>query len=329
MGAPNVEVLVLNKTEIEKLITYEDVIEAVEIAFKAQATKDQLSQPPSTPLFADPPNNTKLLLSMPCCIKSIGVAGIKWTNAYYQNQRSGTPPMWGGVIVLNDPETGIPYSIIEATAITHMRTAGGHAAVAAKYLAKKDSRMMAIIGCGAEARTGLLAFHRLFPLETAKIFDIEPEAMSVFQREISSQISVKIIPTKTAEEAFEGADIIMLATSANRPILMEQMVPIGCFVAGLRRFIDIDPVLSLKADKWVLGNRVADGNLNIPDIGLSYNYVYADMGEIITGAKPGRENYEERILYTHTGMGAHDVALSHIAYKKAREQRMGTEVRLI
>lgn len=105
MSAPNVEVLVLNKAEVKKLVTYEDVIEAVETAFKAQGMKDQLSQPPNTHIFADHPNNSKLLLSMPCYIKSINVAGIKWTNAYYKNQKPGVPPVWGGIVVLNDPET--------------------------------------------------------------------------------------------------------------------------------------------------------------------------------------------------------------------------------
>lgn len=329
MSALNVEVLVLNKAEIEKLVTYEDVIQAVEIAFRAQGTKYQLSQPPNTHLFTDYPNNSKLLLSMPCYIKSINVAGIKWTNAYYGNQKPGIPPIWGGVVVLNDPETGIPYAIMDDTAITSLRTAGGHAVVAAKYLARKDSRTMTIIGCGVQGRAGLLAFRKMFPLEVIKVFDVRPEAISAFQREMYSQVAVKIIPVKTAEEAFEGADIIMLATSANRPILMEPMVPTGCFVVGLCRFLGIDTAISRKADKWVLGNRVTDSDFNIPDIGLSYDYVYADMGEIVTGAKRGRENDQERILYTHMGMGSHDIALASIAYTKATEQGLGTKVRLI
>ena len=89
MSKPIVEVLVLAKDEVEKLITRKDAVEAAEIAFKAQGTKGQFFQPPNSHLFVDPPNNTKLILAMPSYLKSIGVAGIKWTNAYYQNQKPG------------------------------------------------------------------------------------------------------------------------------------------------------------------------------------------------------------------------------------------------
>jgi ornithine cyclodeaminase/alanine dehydrogenase-like protein (mu-crystallin family) len=329
MDTLDVEVLVLRKAEIEELITFEDVIKAVETVFRAQTTESGLSQPRNTHIFADPPKNRKLLLSMPCYIKALDVAGIKWTNAYYGDPKPGIPPIWGGLVILNDPETGIPYAIMDDTAITSLRTAGGHAVVAAKYLARRDSRKMAIIGCGVEGRTGLLAFSKIFPLEEVKIYDTMPEAMHACREEAASKVKADIIPVESAEKAFDGVDIILLATSAVKPILMEPMVPAGCFVAGLRRFVDMDPSLSRKADKWVLGNRITDGDFNTPDIGLSYDHVYADMGEIVTGARPGRENDRERIVYTHMGMGAHDIAIGCIAYKKAMELRLGTRVRTI
>jgi len=329
MSKLSVEVLVLAKDEVENLITRKDAIEAAEIAFRAQGTKEQFFQPPNSHLFVDPPDNTKLILAMPSYIKPIEAAGIKWTNAYYQNQMPGIPAIWGGVVILNDPETGIPYAIIEATAITHMRTAGGHAAAAAKLLARKDSQKMAIIGCGTEGRAGLLAFSDLFPLEAVKVYDINSTATSSFIKDMSPQVSARIESSETPEEAFADADIIMTATWSEKPVLMEPNVPEGCFVAGLTRFKDVDPVLSQKADKWILGNRISDGNFNEPGIELSYDHVYADMGEIITGAKPGRENNRERILYTHMGMGAHDIALGHIAYSRAKERGIGTKVRLI
>ena len=241
-------------------------------------------------------------------------------------------------MVLNDPETGLPYAIMDATAITNLRTAGGHCVVAAKYLAKKDSRTMAIIGCGAEARTGLPAFNDLFLLVEVKIYDIKPEAMSAYQQEMSKQVSARIIPSKTAEEAVEGADIILIGTWSRTPVVFEPWVPAGCFVAALYRFYDLDYKLSEKADKWVLGDKKSDGHLIVdrhkwspdsPGVELSWDNVYADMGEIVTGAKLGRENDQERTLYTHMGMGAHDVALAQIAYSRAKEQGIGTRVRLI
>jgi ornithine cyclodeaminase/alanine dehydrogenase-like protein (mu-crystallin family) len=112
-------------------------------------------------------------------------------------------------------------------------------------------------------------------------------------------------------------------------VLTESAVPAGCFVAGLCLFQDIDPELSRKSDKWVIGNRVSDGAILFKDNRLSCELVYADMGEIVTGSKPGRENNQERILYTHMGMGAHDVVLAHRAYTKALKEGKGIKIRLI
>jgi ornithine cyclodeaminase/alanine dehydrogenase-like protein (mu-crystallin family) len=210
--------------------------------------------------------------------------------------------------------------------------------VAAKHLAKKNSKTIAIIGCGAEGRSGLPAFSDFFPLEVVKIYDIKSEAMAAYQQKMSEVVSARIIPSKSAEEAVEEADIILMATLSKTPIVFEPWVPKGCFVAALTRFLDLDYKLSEKVEKWVLGDKKSDGHLIVDrdkwsdhaqGVVVSWDNVYADMGEIITGVKPGRENDRERILYTHMGMGAHDLALAQIAYKRAKERGIGTKVRLI
>ncbi len=338
MSITDVEVLILSKTEIENLISRRDVIEAVEVAFKALGTKGELAMPQKEIMFIGPVADHNVFIPMPTYIKPIGAVGIKWVSVY-QTQKPGIPMIWGSVIILNDPETSLPYAIMDGTAITNLRTAGGHAPVAAKYLAKKNSKTMAIIGCGFEARTGLPAFNDLFPLEAVKIYDIKLEAMSAYKQEMSKQVSAQIIPSKTAQEAVEGADIVLVATFAQEPVVFEPWIPEGCFVIGLMRFQDLDPMLSKKADKWVLGTNDSDGHLIIDyydsklykriAVELSRDDVYGDMGEVITGAKPGRENDQERILYTHMGMGAHDVALAQTAFNKAKEKGVGTRVRLI
>ena len=334
---PKVEVLVITKGEVEKLVSRKDVLEAVEAVYRALGTKGQLYQPMKEPIFLDPPDNNNFIIAMPAYLKSMNVTGTKWCPCY-RNQKPGIPAVWGGVMVLNDPETGIPFAIMDATAITNMRTAGGHCAVAAKYLAKKNSRVISIIGCGAEGRTGLLAFNDLFPLEEIRIYDIKPEAMAAFKKEMAKQVSARIVPTNSAPESAEGTDIVLIGTWAHEPILFEPQIPQGAFVAAMYRFYDLDPKLAEKVDKWVLGDKKSDGHLIVdrhkwsPDalgVAMSWDNVYADMGEIVTGAKPGRENDKERILYTHMGMGAHDIALAQIAYTRAKERGVGKKVRLI
>lgn len=334
----NVEVLVLNKAEIENLVSRKDIMDACEVAFKALGTPGELTMPQKFEMFIGPPENKNCFVPAPTYLKTVGAAGIKW-GSVYMSQKPGIPNIWGAIIILNDPETGQPYAIMDGTGTTGLRTAGGHCPIAAKYLAKKNSKTMAVIGCGVQARTGLPAFNDLFPLETVRIYDIKPEAMSAYKEEMAKHVSAEIIPSKNAQGAVEGADIVLMVSFATEVVVFEPWIPEGCFIAATMRFQDLDHMLSKKVDKWVLGAHASDGYLVLDyynskkwdriDLELSRDDVYADMGEIVTGQKPGRENDKERILYSHMGMGAHDIAVAQTAYKKAKERGIGTIVRLI
>jgi len=327
VGAP-VEVLILNKAEIEGLLSYKEALEVEEEVYKAHGSGEVI-QPHKSLIFTDPPQNNNRIISMPSFIKSMNVIGIKWASNYFK-QKPGIPGAWGSVIVLNHVDSGQPFAVMDGTAITNVRTAC-HSAIPAKYLAKKNSRTITMIGCGAEARTHLAAYKEIFPLEVVKVYDIKPEAITAYKQEVEGPLSVKVVPAASAQEACEGSDIICMVTSAWKPVVMEPWVPAGCFVSGIFEFVDLDPELSKKSDKWVVADRAADehhGENYHPGL-IDYNNVYAEVGEIVTGAKPGRENNLERIVYTHFGMGAHDIALANFVYNKAVKQGLGSKVKLI
>jgi ornithine cyclodeaminase/alanine dehydrogenase-like protein (mu-crystallin family) len=333
MSEPKVEVLILSKEEVESLITRQEVVEAVESAFKVWGT-GQLVQPQKEPMFMDD-KRLNIFVSEPAYLKSLGIAGLKWANLYFNRQGYDIPASWGILTILNKPETGLPYVIMDGTAITRMRTGGGHAVVAAKYLAKKNSKTLGIVGCGVESRTGFRGILDNFPIETVKIYDIKSEAMAALQEEMNQEFSVKIVPTGSPKEAVEGTDIVLMTTShrAKEPVVFEPWIGPGCFVDGIVGFMDLDSTLSKKADKWVLGHRESDNFLIVEaktgyGAKLSIDDVYADMGEIVTGKKPGRENDNERIVYTHMGMGAHDVAVAQKVYEKAVAKGIGLKVYL-
>jgi ornithine cyclodeaminase/alanine dehydrogenase-like protein (mu-crystallin family) len=257
----------------------------------------------------------------------VGTLGIKWITRY-EKQMPGIPLVWGSIMVLNHADNGQPFAIMEAASITNIRTAG-NSAVAAKYLAKKDSRTIAMIGCGAEGRTHLAAFSELFPLEVVKVYDIRPEAMNKYKEEMTKLFKVQIIPTASAREAVDGVDIICMATTSWEPVVLEPWVPPGCFIAAIMGFYDLDPSLSKKSDKWVMGYQPADERrFRMAGLEVDLSYIYANMGQITTGAKPGRENDQERIVCTHGGVGINDVAVALVAYNKAVEQGVGTKIRL-
>lgn len=263
-------------------------------------------------------------------LKSLNLYGLKQADVYCQRDPGDSLPMlWGSLIVLTRPENALPYAIMDGTSITNMRTAGGHVVVAAKYLARKDSKTLAIIGCGAEGRTGFQSLLNNFPLELVKIYDLKQETVTTFLEEMNKEFTVRIVPATSTKEAVAGADIILTATSASELVVLEPWVEKGCFVAGVTAFRDLDPMLSVTADKWVLGAHELDNHLIIEGHAapvakeISRENVYADMGEIVTGAKPGRETNQERIVYTHMGMGAHDVILANMAYNRAVKKGKG------
>ncbi|MBI4322264.1 MAG: hypothetical protein HY675_27540 [Chloroflexi bacterium] len=328
---PDVEVLFLTKSQIEELISFQEVVEAVELAFRAVGEKNVI-MPQKFQMFTDPPKNYNFLIPMPTYVKSIGVAGLKWASLYF-DQQPGLPTVWA-VVILNDPVTGLPYAIMDGTSVTNMRT-GGHAAVAAKYLSKSDSTSIAVIGCGAEGRTHLRAMKAVRPsLKRAQLFDINAGAMAGYAEEMGQKLDLEFVQTGSPQEAVKGVDIVVMTTSAQKPIVMHDWIEPGCFVAGSYAFYDLDPMLSKTADKWVLGCRESDYTLILANpkkrlvMELSKEDVYADMGEIVVGDKPGRENEQERIVYTHLGMGALDIAVAARAYEKARAQGIGRVLRL-
>lgn len=325
-----VEILFLSKAEVESLINVKDAVNAAEQAFRAIGEGQVVQDHSLMPVNEEATNTFNY---MPCYIKSLKLTGIKWVRLYYKRAPGDDSPLvWGALIILNNPETGFPYAIMDGTTITNMRTSGGHAVVAAKYLAKKDSKKMAIVGCGAQARTGIRSFMNHFPLESVKVYDIKSEAMTAFKEEMEKELRVQIMPAASAEEAVRKVDIVLMATTSRTPVVSEAWIDKGCFVAGMLGFRDLDPMLIVKADKWIWGTQEGDYKLFFQRPGIpapkefSPKDMYADMGEIVTGAKPGRVNSQERIVYTHLGMPAHDVILAHMAYTNALKQGKGTKL---
>jgi len=332
MVQQKIEILFLSKQEVESLITVKDAVYACEQAYKCLG-EGQLAHY-STVMPMKGPN---LTITMTAYLKSLNLYGMKQVSPYsVREPGDNIPYIWGSLVVLTHVENGLPYAIMDGTSITKMRTAGGHAVVAAKYLAKKDSKKLAIIGCGAEGRAGFRSFLNTFPIELVKIYDVKSEAMHAFKEEVGREFAVRIIPVDSPQKAVEGTDIVLVVSTASEPVVLEPWVEKGAFVAALTCFRDVDPMLSVKADKWVLGILEEDSKTIIEGHGLptlnqmqlSRDNVYADMGEIVSMAKPGRENDQERIVYTHMGMGGHDVVLAQIAYTRAVEKGIGTRLYL-
>jgi len=319
-----IQIRLISKHEVEKLLSVKDTIEAVERVFY-QLGMGRIYHPVHAPMWMDADHNNMFLAS-PAYNMESGDAGVKWVNLFSKHAPE-LPASYGNLLILSHSDNAQPYAIIEATPVTTMRTAGGHGAVAAKYLAKKESESLAVIGCGEQAKAGIQALLYLFPsLRDIKLFDISQASMNAVSRLFSEKANIQCC--SDAQSAVENADIVFMLTTAQKPIVQFEWLKKGAFVSGLYSFNDLDPESSRKADKWYLGSREVDGH-NIIDFpamqkySLSHKDVFGDMGEVLTGKCLGRENDNEIIVYTHMGMAALDLALGKIIYQRAVENNCG------
>ena len=324
------EILFLNYSEVESLLTWKKVVETCDDVFR-WIGEGKVEERHIVPMRYQVEGKRAFALPHPAYVKPLNALGNKWGGASFLNPEKGLP--WGSAeITLNDPETVYPIAIMDGGRITSMRT-GGHAAVGAKYLARKDSEVVAIMGCGVEGRSHLLAINEFFKLKEARAFDIHKTKAKEYAEEMGKQLNINIKICNSPKEAAEGADIICMVTTSTEPVVLDEMIKPGCHVAATFAFADLDPRFSKTADKWVLGSWARDSEwIESPFFPggprLSKKDVYADLGEIAAGKKPGREKKTERTVMSHLGIGALDVAVAHHVYQMALEKGIGKKLRL-
>lgn len=319
-------VLYLSERDVDRVLSRRDVIEMVESIFR-QAGEEQIILGTNSFLPTGDGKHNQFI-AMPVSIPQEKVLGLKWINIY-EEPAPGFPFSHGNLVLVNHTETGSPLAIVSATNITTMRTAGGHGVVAARHLARKNPKVLTIIGCGGQGRNGAGGFLEEFPsLEEIRLYDAYPEAC----QRITDQFSGKcrFVIAKTAREAVEGCDILMTCSSSREVLVQADWIQPGTTVIAINAFQDLDPAITYKADRWILGSYQEDTHniLNNPDRShgqaLESKRIQADLTEVIRGLKPGRTAPQEIVLYSHMGMGAFDVACAHVAYQRAVEQGLGT-----
>lgn len=324
-----VEILFLSKQEVDALIDWEDIAGPVEEVFRCDG-EGQLVVPNKDPIMME--DGRSMLLAMPGYLKPASLAGMKWMRSY-PYRPNDLPQLWAQLILLSDAQTGLPTAILDGTTITSMRTAGGHAVVAAKYLMKPGSKTLGVLGCGAQARSGIPAFDRQFELEDIVVY--APEAKAV-EEELRAQVGplrARLSILDSAEEVCRASDILLTVTSNHdEPIIKFEWLKKGCFIDSMTSFFDIGPEFSKLVDKWMVGHRVSDRSQIIqhPTFAgkLDENDVYGTLGEVVSGKLTGRETDDDIILYTHMGMGPFDIAVAQKVCEKAQAADVGTMLRL-
>ena len=253
---------------------------------------------------------------------------------FVANYAAGLPSELG-LLTLYDPATGVPLSIMDATMITACRT-GAMTAVGARYLARPGSRVLGHIGARGTAFWNVVLLDELFDLEEIRVTSRRPESREAFAQQLAAVTSTRVRVTATAEEVFDGADILVEASRLTEPepLLRTASVKPGAFVVpyGTVSAVELDlldVMDKVVVDDWREAQSGRFGALrrHVDTGRLSAASLHAELGQIVTGRRPGRERDEERILLWHRGLAILDIAVGLAILRRAEQQGAGTMLR--
>jgi alanine dehydrogenase len=320
------ETLLLTRADVAELITLETCIPAVETAFRAYAEGRALAPGVLSTHVKDGAFH----------IKSAGLPlgstyfAAKINANFPQNRKLGLPTIQG-LVVLFDAKNGYPLAVMDSIEITIVRT-GAATAVAAKYLAREDADTVTIWGCGNQGRVQLKALAKIRRLKQAFAYDLDPNTAERFAKELSNELNLEIVATNNPLTVLRQSGLCVTCTPSKRPLFGPSDLAAGTFVAAVGadnpEKQELDPALfaSNKIVVDILDQCAAIGDLHhaIEQGFITPEKVHAELGEIVTGKKPGREFEDETILFDCTGTALQDTAAAAIVYENALKSGKGT-----
>ncbi|MEM2210937.1 MAG: ornithine cyclodeaminase family protein [Nitrososphaerales archaeon] len=320
--------LYLSQKDVQECINMEKVIEAVEEGIKALGMGKAV-QPEKIYLNIDKYNG--FVKPMIAYIEPLGAIATKVFTHYPENPKRYNLPTVQAIIMLNDPETGTPLALMDGTLITALRTAAT-TALAAKYLARKDSKKLGIFGAGVQGKSHLLAFNQIFKLQEVRIYDIYKGSVENYIKEMGDKVKIPIIPVDSPYQCVNGADMVVTATTANEPLVKKDWLTPGMFLAKVGSFQELDPEIIIKSDKVVVdwwdyvSHRVRELIKLLNEGKINRESIYAELPEIVAAKKLGRQNDHEIILFISIGMGVEDAAVAWHVYNEALKMGVGTQL---
>ncbi|HII06068.1 MAG TPA: alanine dehydrogenase [Methanotrichaceae archaeon] len=322
------DILWLSEDEVKSLLTMEETIEAVEEAFKEHGL-GKAQMPPKSYLYYRKHNGD--LRTMPAYLEDLDATGVKVVNVHPANPGQGLPTVMA-VMILNSPKTGAPLAMMGATHLTSMRT-GAAGAVAAKYLARKNSRVAGIVGAGAQARTQLLGLAKLFSIEKVLVADLSLDRCKALEKDCRSFLDVEYDISTDVKDACDS-DILVTTTPSRKPLVKDEWISEGTHInaigADAKGKEELEPGL-LHRSKVVVDDMAQashSGEVNVPLTNglLAPEGIYAQIGEIVAGKVAGRVSDEEITIFDSTGLAIQDVATATKVHQKAVEKGIGTKL---
>jgi alanine dehydrogenase len=329
--------LLLTGRQVKKLLEMKDVLGAVENAYRHKGL-GKVQMPPKVYLFYEKYNGD--LRTMPSYVEDMDVSAVKIVNVHPDNAKNFGMRTVMAVLVLVNPHTGAPLAFMDATHITDMRT-GGASAIASKYLARPNPRILGIIGSGNQARTQMLALITQFGhFDEVRLYDMFPEKSKAlareFRRHYKEQVG-KIKAVQNAKDCVVDSDIVVTVTSARAPVVLDEWVKDGthfnCMGADAPGKQEMDPKILKRArlviDDWEQASHSGEINVPLAKGEMTKDDVDAEIGHIVAGLKPGRESDQQITVFCSTGLAIQDCLTAKIAYDAAIVQKVGRSVQIV
>ena len=318
--------LLLGHSDVDRLLSLRDSIDAVENVFRLQG-QGKIPAPGILGVKA-PGGGLHVKTSVFTADRHYIVAKLN-TN-FPQNRERFHLPTIQGVIVVFDAENGVPLAILDSIDITIKRTAAA-STVAAKYLARKESSVATICGCGQQGRAQLRAVHMVLPLTKIYAFDVNERAAIDLRNEISPELKIDIEPIRDSASAIQESDICITCTTANEFFVHKEDVRPGTFIAAVGaddvHKQEIDPALmasaKVVADSLEQSCAIGEVHHAIADGLMRKEDLYAELCEIVSGKKIGRVDHDEIIVFDSTGVAIEDAVAAAAVYERALAKGIG------
>jgi len=324
----------LNGPDVAQLALSDDeILAAVEGALAAQGRGETVIEPR---VHLVPESSDKGHFNiLRGCVKPLGVAGVKVVGDFVDNYKRGLPSEMA-ILNLFDPQTGMPIAIIDATAITDMRT-GAMTAIGARHLARKSSRVLGHIGARGTAYWNVRLLDHVFDFDEIRVHSRRPESRDAFAKRLSEDLGKPVKVTDDWESCVRGADIVVEASRlpAPQPMLKTEWIRKGALVIPYGTMSAVELSLTDIMDKMVVddwgqcrkGLPFGALRAHVDSDRLHEGNLHAELGQIVAGRKPGRERDDETILFWHRGLSITDIALGHALLAKAKREGVGQEMR--
>lgn len=308
--------LLLSQSEVLAAIDMREALVAVEEVFRLHGRR-QVQMPAK--VYLDLPGGD--VRAMPAYAAPLGFAAVKNINMHPGNQ--GVPSIIG-TLTLFDPQTGFPLAIMDATAITRLRT-GAASGVATRLLARADAAVLSLIGAGNQALTQLEAILAVRPrIEHILVYDMDAERASGFARQATDRFGMVVQVARTVEEAVRPADILTTITPARAPIVQAQWVKpgthinaIGADAAGKQELASgLTASARVVVDDMEQATHSGEVNVPLTEGALKVAGIYAELGQLVAGLKSGRQNATDITLFDSTGLALQDLACAAHVYRK-------------